>query len=80
MRTTLDLDDDLLAAAREEARRSRRTMGEVVSAWVRRALQPPAAPGQAEQPRETYGFVPFQGGGRVVTDAMVQALRDEDEG
>ena len=31
MRTTLDIDDDLLAAAKELARRERTTAGEVIS-------------------------------------------------
>jgi len=36
VRTTLDIDDDLLAAAKELARREGRTAGEVVSRLLRR--------------------------------------------
>jgi hypothetical protein len=44
MRTTLDIDDDLLAAAKELARRERSTAGQVVSRLLRH--QPfPARPG-----------------------------------
>ena len=35
MRTTLDIDDDLLLAAKEIARRERRSAGSVVSDFVR---------------------------------------------
>lgn len=38
MRTTLDIDDDLLAAAKELARRQGSTADEVVSSLLRRAL------------------------------------------
>lgn len=40
MRTTLDLDDDVVAAARELAALERRSLGSVVSALARRGLTP----------------------------------------
>jgi hypothetical protein len=40
MRTTVDIDDDVLQAARELARNRRKTMGEVLSELARQALQP----------------------------------------
>ena len=43
MRTTVDLRDDLLQAAREEAARSRTPMGEVLSAWAERGRYAPVA-------------------------------------
>ena len=42
MRTTLKLDEDVLAAARALAQQQGKTLGEVVSALARRALQPAA--------------------------------------
>jgi hypothetical protein len=39
MRTTLDLDDDVLRAARALAARERRSLGAVVSALARQSLQ-----------------------------------------
>ena len=46
MRTTLAIDDDVLAAAKELAATQRASVGEVISALARRALQPaqPASP------------------------------------
>ena len=45
MRTTVDLRDDLLQAAREEAARSRTPMGEVLSNWAERGRYAPVAIG-----------------------------------
>ena len=33
MRTTLDIDDDVLQAAKERARRDKKTTGEVISVY-----------------------------------------------
>jgi len=40
MRTTLDLDSDVLTAARELAAAQRRSLGSVISELVRRGLTP----------------------------------------
>jgi hypothetical protein len=42
MRTTIDIDDDVLAAARDLARAEGRTMGQVISDLARRALTTPS--------------------------------------
>ena len=39
MRTTLAIDDDVLAAAKELAAAERKSVGEVISALARRALR-----------------------------------------
>ena len=72
MRTTLDIDDDLLAAAREIALRQKRTAGEVVSKLLRQALT--GRPIEAERTAAS-GFRPFASRGVVVTDAMIENLR-----
>lgn len=77
MRTTLEIDDDVLAAAKELARRSRASAGRVISDLVRQALtQPAASATKAEQPAAHYGFRPFPKRGSVVTDEQVDELRD----
>lgn len=78
MRTTLDIDDDLLQAAKERARRERKTAGQVVSELLRQALTAPP-PGQrlAEQ-TPLYGFQPFASGGRPVTNELIDELRQDD--
>ena len=41
MRTTLQIDDDVLASARQIASTDGRSVGAVISALARRALEPP---------------------------------------
>jgi hypothetical protein len=77
MRTTLDLDDDILAASREIARRQKKTAGKVISELVRSALTAPSASGEA--PAEVLGFRPFPARGAVVTNEVVDRLREEGE-
>lgn len=81
MRTTLDIDDDLLRAAKEIARRERSSAGEVISRLLRRSLTGADAPApkaeSARGRRPVAGFVPFPARpGVVVTDEQVEALRD----
>jgi hypothetical protein len=79
MRTTLDIDDDLLAAAKELARRERSTAGQVVSRLLRRSLTgAEAAPAPARARRAPVaGFQPFPARpGVVATNEQVDALRD----
>ena len=73
VRTTLDLDDDVLAAAKAIARRERRTAGEVVSELARRSLTARRSTPQAE----FLGFRPLSADGNVVTNDAVNGLRDE---
>ncbi len=81
MRTTLDLDDDVLASAKEIARREKKTAGQVLSELARRALTQPApvAPGggATREPAPAFGFRPFARRGAVVTNERIQQLRDE---
>lgn len=81
MRTTLDLDDDLLMATKEIARRERTSAGKVVSRLLRQALSQPASrtanPAKASQ--EAFcGFEPFASRDGLVTNEMVEKLREEE--
>jgi hypothetical protein len=74
MRTTLDIDADVLLAARDLARRENATAGAVISELIRRVLT--AAPeGRARQPAVLHGFRPFPKRGGMVTDERIDALR-----
>ncbi|MEP7067677.1 MAG: hypothetical protein ABI789_00490 [Usitatibacter sp.] len=79
MRTTLDIADDVLQAAKERARRENRTAGEVISELARAALTaPPAKTTKAAEPRSHYGIRPFPKRGGVVTNELVNRLREDD--
>jgi hypothetical protein len=78
MRTTIDIEDDLLAASKELARHEGTTAGVVISRLLRQALtgQNPAAR-SAKAPRAVAGFRPFAAKPGVVTTLeQVNALRD----
>jgi hypothetical protein len=74
MRTTLDLDDDILQAVKELASARGITAGRCVSDLVRKALQPTDAPqvrnGITLMPRRPAGSPP-------ITMKMVNDLLDE---
>ena len=78
MRTILDIDDDVLSAAKELAKRERKTVGKFMSELMREALRKRAAGTIAGRPsREFCGFRPIPAGGEVVTNELVNELRDE---
>jgi hypothetical protein len=79
MRTTLDIADDVLQAAKERARRENKTAGEVISELARAALTAPAAKTpKAAEPRPLYGIRPFPKRGGVVTNELINRLREDD--
>ena len=79
MRTTLKIDDDVLGAAKEIGRRERKTAGAVISELARRALtQAVVAPAKGvREPKASYGFAPLPARGVVVTDELVNRLRED---
>ena len=86
MRTTLDLDEDILAAAKSLAKAGQTTAGRIISDTMRRAIQLGLAdPSQtmptkslAKEPQAVYGFVPLTSSGQqIVTSDMVRATRDD---
>lgn len=79
MRTTLDIDDDVLQAARELGRAEKKTAGRKLSELARAALTAPKHPVSVKEPRSVYGFKPLpRAPGKIVTNAMINKLRDED--
>ncbi len=77
MRTTLDIADDVLQAAKERARREKRTAGEVISELARSALTRPPD-GGSKLARSKSAFRPFPRRGGVVTNELIDKLREED--
>lgn len=74
VRTTLDIDEDILQAAKEIAVQERSTAGKVISNLARRAL----APEQRSELRNGVPLLPPRVGEGVVTAEEVQRLRDDE--
>ena len=77
MRTTLDIDDDVLRAAKDLARRERTTAGRVISELARKALTG-STPGTTKASKPMHGFRPFAKRGGLVTNDLIDRLREDD--
>jgi len=75
MRTTLDIDEDVLECAKDLAARRRTTAGRVLSELARSALTPRD---RAVRKRNGVPLLPRQRGARLVTPEVVNRLRDEE--
>jgi hypothetical protein len=73
MRTTIDIDDDVIQAAREIARQEHVTIGQVVSGWGRQVLSEPSPSSE-----EFLGFRPLPKRGVIVTNEIVNRIREEE--
>ena len=80
MRTTLDVDEDVLMAVKNLAVSRKTTAGKVISELTRKALLPPAS-GTAPKTRNGVPLFRFprKGKGKLVTMELINQLRDEDE-
>jgi len=79
MRTTLSIDDDVLLAVKERARRERRSVGEVLSELARQTLtKQGTAP--ADRTPSFHGFQPLPHRGATVSNALIDRLRDDEGG
>jgi len=74
MGITLDINDDVLAAAKELAARQHKSLGEVISSLARQALRPPRP---RSHTRNGVPLLPVRSGGAPVTPELVNQLRDE---
>jgi hypothetical protein len=75
MRTTLDVDEDVLAAAKELASARKSTAGKILSQLARKALIGPAE----TEPLEYRNGVPLlPRAGMVITSEMVERWLEED--
>ena len=77
MRTTLDIEDDVLQAAREVAQREDRTVGKVLSDLARRGLTVPLR-GRKVRSAVRKGVPLLPSRGEIVTLEHVQRLKDEE--
>lgn len=74
MRTTVTIDDDILAAAKELAAKERKTIGEVLSSLAREALRPQKP---SRRTRNGVPLLPVRPDAKPVTLELVNQLRDD---
>jgi hypothetical protein len=77
VRTTLDIDDDVLLAVKERARRERRSAGRVISDLAREALTGRGA-AAADAGGGRHGFHPLPHRGPVVSNEVIDRLLDDE--
>jgi hypothetical protein len=80
MRTTLDIDDDVLAVAKELAKAKKSSAGEVISELARKALTAPPSlggPGPGGTVLKNGWYVLPHRGGPPVTSELVRQLLEE---
>ena len=75
MRTTLDLDDDVLQAVKELGVLQKKTAGQMLSELARRALAP--SPQPRDRVRNGVPLLPSRPGAPIMTMADVNRLRDD---
>lgn len=83
MRTTLNIADDVIFAAKEIAQREKKSMGQVMSELARKALavgayQPPAVQvvPQGSDRLAQFGIQPLPSRGMVISKELIERLRD----
>jgi hypothetical protein len=74
MRTTLAIDDDVLAAAKEMAGIQKKSVGEVISLLARKALRPS---GSGRKTRNGIPLLAVNPSSSRVTSELVQQLRED---
>jgi hypothetical protein len=76
VRTTVDLDEDILRVAKDLARDGGQSLGRVLSDMVRRGLEPPKT-----TPRKRNGIPVFDRlpGGKPVTSEIVKELLESED-
>ncbi len=75
MRTTIAIDDDVLAAARHLAQRQQKSVGDVISDLARQGLSRQSRTTRAE--RNGIPLLPSHKNAAPVTMELVNLLRDE---
>ncbi len=82
MRTTLDIDDDVLFAAKEIAAKERKTAGKILSEVFRRGIQAVDLGPTTVKPGQPYalknGIPVLPSRGEVVTTDQIQRIMEEE--
>lgn len=79
MRTTLDIDEDVLLAVKEIAKRESKSAGAITSSLLRKAISGSSNTTEngVKEVQARYGFRPFHKRGGIVTNELIDQLREE---
>ncbi|MGI8426244.1 MAG: CopG family transcriptional regulator [Actinomycetota bacterium] len=77
MRTTLNVDEDVLLAVKERARREKRSTGQILSDLARQALTGQSGV-ETVRSAGAFGFSPLPHRGATVSNLLIDRLREED--
>jgi hypothetical protein len=78
MRTTLEIDDDVLQAAKEIAERDNSTAGKVLSNLARRGLAAPSSSNDGQIFKMKNGVPVLPATGEIITMEKIQQIMDEE--
>jgi len=78
MRTTLDIAEDVLLAAKALARHEHKSAGQVLSELARKGLAVSTGASDLNSEEEFLGFKPLPARGVIVTSELVERLREEE--
>ena len=77
MRTTINIDDDVLFAAKELAGRDGSSIGAVISELARKGLNGGSPEDQVQAEDGFHGFRPLPKRGKPVTNELIDRLRED---
>lgn len=77
MRTTINIDDDVLFAAKELARRDGNSVGAVISELAREGLNGGSPDDRVQAEDGFFGFRPLPKRGKPVTNELINRLRED---
>lgn len=78
MRTTLNIDDDILAAIKDLAQKERVSAGRILSRLARESLTSRNFQQGSSAQKSVAGFRPFPPREKIVCNDQVDRLRDEE--
>ena len=76
MRTTLDIEEDVLLAVKELARHEKTTAGKVVSRLIRKGLTGDLRKSRKVTYRNGVPILPSRG--RIITNELIDQIREEE--
>ena len=78
MRTTLDIAEDVLMAAKALGRHEHKSAGQVLSELARKGLAVSSGTANLNSEEEFLGFKPLPARGVIVTSELIERLREDE--